>query len=218
MRETLVVLADTGLSVLDIEVMLLMPERDVRDFTPILEAAARLGAKHALTLIDIGDQKLATAKFAALCDLAAPFGIDCALESTAWLGVGSVQAARAVVEAAAKANGCLLLDPFHLFRGGGTTQDISSINPTRLRYAQFCDAPLAMPRRCRPFQKKRASNDCFPAKVDCRCANFCMPCRWVFRSVSKSRHGNSRTAWGRSGAPRARCAPPRQSLVAGERS
>ena len=59
LRETEARLRDTGLSVLDIEVMLLTPERDVRDFEAVFETGKRLGAQHALTLIDIGEHALA---------------------------------------------------------------------------------------------------------------------------------------------------------------
>jgi sugar phosphate isomerase/epimerase len=112
---------------------------------PVFEVAALLGAKHALTLIDIKDLPQAAERFAELCEVAAPFGLNCALEFTAWLGVGSVQAATAVVEAARQPNGGVMLDPFHLFRSGGRVADIGSIDPRWLRYAQFCDAPSEPP-------------------------------------------------------------------------
>ncbi|MFL9993795.1 sugar phosphate isomerase/epimerase [Paraburkholderia sediminicola] len=136
---------DTGLDVLDIEVMLLTPERDVKDFKRVFETAQRLGARNALTLIDIAERSLAVEKFAQLCELAALFDISCALEFAAWLGVGSIQAANAIVSEAAQANGALLLDPFHLIRSGGKVSDIAAINPARIRYAQFCDASATAP-------------------------------------------------------------------------
>jgi sugar phosphate isomerase/epimerase len=143
--ETEARLRDTGLAVLDIEVMLLTPGRDMQDFRRVFETAMRLGARNALTLIDIADRSLAVDKFAQLCELAAPFGISCALEFAAWLGVGSIQAANAVVSEAAQVNGALLLDPFHLIRSGAKVSDIEAIDPTRIRYAQFCDASATAP-------------------------------------------------------------------------
>lgn len=145
LRETEAILRDTGLEVLDIEVMSLTAERDVSDFLRVFETGARLGARHALTLIDIGDQPLAVEKYAALCEAAAPFGIACALEFAVWIGVGSIQKASAVVEKAAQPNGALLLDPFHLFRSGGTVADIRTLDAKLIRYAQFCDAPATAP-------------------------------------------------------------------------
>jgi sugar phosphate isomerase/epimerase len=138
-------LQDSGLELLDVEVMLLTAERDVHDFEPVFEVAAMLEARHALTLIDIADESLAAEKYAALCALAAPFGLNCALEFTAWIGVNSVQKAARIVERTGRRNGALLLDPFHLFRSGGTLADIANLDPKWLRYAQFCDAPATAP-------------------------------------------------------------------------
>nr|MBN3727444.1 sugar phosphate isomerase/epimerase [Burkholderia sp. Ac-20379] len=73
-------LRDTGLQVIDVEVLLLTPERDVRAFEPVFETAQRLGARHALTLIDIADAALAADRFARLCELAGRYGVCCALE------------------------------------------------------------------------------------------------------------------------------------------
>lgn len=157
-------LRDSGLEVLDIEVMLLTPDRDVRDFEPVFEAGTLLGAKHALTLIDIADAAQAADRFAALCELAAPFGLNCALEFAAWLGVGSVQKANAVVTAAAQPNGGVMLDPFHLFRSGGSVADVAGIDPSRLRYAQFCDAPLAPPPTIQAISEEARFERLFPGE------------------------------------------------------
>jgi sugar phosphate isomerase/epimerase len=145
LRETERRMRGSGVQLLDIEVMLLTPERDVREFAPVFEVGALLGAKHALTLIDIEDAEQAAAQFAQLCEVSAPFGVNCALEFAAWLGVGTVHAARAVVASAGQPNGGVMLDPFHLFRSGGSVADIASLDPDWLRYAQFCDAPAQAP-------------------------------------------------------------------------
>jgi sugar phosphate isomerase/epimerase len=145
LRETESRLRDTGLSVLDIEVLFLTVQRDVQDFKPVFETAARLGARYALTLIDIPDLAHASARFAELCELAAPFGLTCSLEFAAWLGVGTVQSALRVVETASQTNSAVLLDPFHLFRSGGSVSDIASIPANLLPYAQFCDASGVAP-------------------------------------------------------------------------
>jgi sugar phosphate isomerase/epimerase len=162
MRETEARLRDTGLRVLDIEVLLLTPERAVDDFEPVLQAGARLGAGHALVLIDIKERALAAAKFAQLCELAAPFGICCALEFAAWLGVGTLQEADAVLSAAAQPNGALLLDPFHLSRSGGGPADLASIDPARIRYAQFCDAAASVPATMPAISEEARYDRIFP--------------------------------------------------------
>jgi sugar phosphate isomerase/epimerase len=145
LRETEARLHDTGLVVLDVEVMRLSAGQDVQTLLPVLETGHRLGAKFALTLIDIADLSLAAAKFAELCALAAPLGITCVLEFAVWLGVGSIHAASAVIEQARQLNGALLLDPFHLFRSGGQVADIGAVHPRLIHYAQFCDASTIAP-------------------------------------------------------------------------
>jgi hypothetical protein len=54
----------------------------------------RPGAHNALTLIDMTEHSRAVDKFVQLCEPAAQFGISCALEFAAWLGVSSIPAAQ----------------------------------------------------------------------------------------------------------------------------
>jgi sugar phosphate isomerase/epimerase len=166
LRETEARLRDTGLTVLDIEVMLLTPERDVTDFLPVFETGERLGARYALTLIDIDDQSLAADKFTALCEAAAPFGISCALEFAAWIGVGSIQKANEVIRTASQPNGAILLDPFHLYRSGGKVADIAALDPKLIRYAQFCDAPAAAPATTAAISEEARFDRMLPGEGD----------------------------------------------------
>ncbi|OXC77345.1 sugar phosphate isomerase/epimerase family protein [Caballeronia sordidicola] len=164
LRETEARLHDTGLWVLDIEVMRLSAGQDVQALLPVLETGHRLGAKYALTLIDIADLSLAAAKFAELCALAAPLGITCVLEFAVWLGVGSIQAASVVIQQARRVNGALLLDPFHLFRSGGQVADISAVNPHLIHYAQFCDASATAPVTTAAISDEARFDRCLPGE------------------------------------------------------
>jgi sugar phosphate isomerase/epimerase len=164
LRETESRLRDTGLVVLDIEVMLLSAGRPVKEFLPVLETGRRLGAKYALTLIDIADVPAAAASFAELCELAAPLGMTCALEFAAWLGIGNIQAANAVIERAGQTNGALLLDPFHFFRSGGEVADIASVNSQRIHYAQFCDASAIAPATLAAISEEARFDRCLPGE------------------------------------------------------
>ena len=55
MRETKARLADTGVTVLDIELARMGPDSDARSYLPILEAGAELGAAHVLERRAAGD-------------------------------------------------------------------------------------------------------------------------------------------------------------------
>jgi sugar phosphate isomerase/epimerase len=164
LRETEARLRDTGSEVLDIEVMRLSAQQDVQALLPVLETGRRLGAKYALTLIDIADLSLAAEKFAELCALAAPLGIVCVLEFAVWLGVGSIQVASAVIERAGQVNGALLLDPFHLFRSGGQVADMTAVNPDLIHYAQFCDASATAPATTAAISEEARFDRCLPGE------------------------------------------------------
>ena len=98
-RATLERLADTGIEVLDIEILRLTPDADPRDFLPVLETGARLGARNALIAGNDPDEGRLTERFAALCELAAPLrhralpGTD-AVDRRAQLRAGRARAAQ----------------------------------------------------------------------------------------------------------------------------
>src|SRR5690242_7268179 len=71
MRETQAALADTGVEVLDVELARLAPDIEVASFTPMFEAAARLGAKHVIAQTPDAERARAIEKYARLCELAA---------------------------------------------------------------------------------------------------------------------------------------------------
>lgn len=136
-------LADTGLVALDIEVVRLGDEHDCGP--ALVEAGAALGARNILCISRIADAAETTARFAALCELAAPAGIRVCLEFMRFTSVPTLADAVAVVTAAAQPNGGVLVDTLHLFRSGGTLQDLAAVDPALLPYAQWCDAPAEPP-------------------------------------------------------------------------
>ena len=86
--------------------------------------------------------------FAALCDDAADRGRQVALEFPAMATIADLGAAWAVVRAAGRANGGLLIDNWHHQRGGGSFDDLLTIPPDRIMSVQLSDAdrdPLGPP-------------------------------------------------------------------------
>ena len=144
-RETLARLADTGITVLDIEILRLKPDVRVRDFLPVLETAARLGARNALVAGNDPDEARLTENLAALCDLAAPLGIAPCLEPMPWTDAKDFAQGARIVGNAARSNAGLLVDPIHFDRGGSTAGEIPSVARSWLRYVQLCDAPAERP-------------------------------------------------------------------------
>lgn len=146
LREIRARLADTGLSVWDVETFLITPDQPVRTLLPLLETAAALGARHMLCGSMITDPQEGAARFAELCDLAAPLGLSANLEFFApWTGSSDLPSALATVSAAGRANGKVLIDTLHAWRTGVTTEALRALPAERLAYAQICDAPQAAP-------------------------------------------------------------------------
>lgn len=145
MRDVAARLAATGIGVLDVEILRLKPDTDVLDFLPVLETAARLGARHALIAGNDPDEARLVDRFGALCDLAAPFGIAPSIEPMPWTDCRDFAQGARIVRAVNRPNAGLLIDPIHFDRGDSHAAEIGQVPPAWLRYAQLCDAPAARP-------------------------------------------------------------------------
>ncbi|QKZ07696.1 sugar phosphate isomerase/epimerase family protein [Pseudomonas eucalypticola] len=139
------VLAEEGMRVADIEFVELTPQVDIQALAPLLEAGADLGAASLTVSGDDREYSRLTDHYAALCQLAAGYGLRVELEFMRWRAVANLAQARQIVEGAGQANGGLLLDALHLFRSGGTVAMLQTIDPRWLRTVQLCDAPLLAP-------------------------------------------------------------------------
>jgi sugar phosphate isomerase/epimerase len=138
-------MAETGVGVLDVELVRLEPETDVTAYLPVFEAAAELGARHVLTQCDDPDAGRGADRYAALCRLAAPFGLSCDLEFIPWQQTRDLAAAAALVRAAGQPNAGVMVDSLHFARAGVGLHEIDACPPEWFRYIQLCDAPKAPP-------------------------------------------------------------------------
>jgi sugar phosphate isomerase/epimerase len=138
-------LRDTGVRVLDIEILRLRPDTDVRAYQPVLETGARLGAAHALVAGNDPERGRLIERFSALCVLAAPLGLTLALEPMPWTDVKAFADALSVVEASGQANAAVLVDAIHFDRAADSLAVLRGAPPERLRYLQLCDAPAERP-------------------------------------------------------------------------
>jgi len=144
-REVAAALAGTGIQVLDVEILRLRPDTDVRVFAPMLETGARLGARHVLVAGNDPDEARLTTRLAALCELAAPLRLSIYLEPMPWTDARDFTQAARIVANCAQANTGVLIDPIHFDRAGNHAAQIALLPPERLAYAQFCDAPAERP-------------------------------------------------------------------------
>jgi sugar phosphate isomerase/epimerase len=145
MRETQACLADTGVAVLDVELARLAPDVDVASFAPVLEAAARLGARHVIAQTPDAQRARATERFAQLCELARPFELSVDLEFVTWTDTPDLDSAAAIVSAARQPNGGILIDTLHFSRSGCSLEKLRALPRSWFRFAQVCDAPAKAP-------------------------------------------------------------------------
>lgn len=138
-RELRLRLDDTGLEVFDIEFVVLDAGFQPRSVLPVLEDAAALGAQRLSVCGQDSDRARLTDNFAALCAVAAEVGMSVDLENMGWRPVRSVADSLDVVQACGAANAGILIDALHLFRNGGTVEDVAAIPAGLVRHAQLCD-------------------------------------------------------------------------------
>jgi sugar phosphate isomerase/epimerase len=145
MRSLHAQLADSGLSVYDIEFVTIDGAFELERLKPVLESAAELGAKRISVCGDDPDRPRLAAAFADLCELAAGFGMGVDLEVMPWRQVGTIQDAVAVVRDSGWSNCGVLVDALHLARSGGDPVDLRALPRQAIRSAQLCDARAVRP-------------------------------------------------------------------------
>jgi sugar phosphate isomerase/epimerase len=138
-------MAETGVGVLDVELIKLLPDTDVRIFEPCMQAAAELGARHLLTQADDPEFNRVVEHYAQLCDLAAPYGLTCDVEFIPWITTADLASAGKLVRASGRPNGGLVIDSLHFSRAGCGLDELDQWPREWFHYVQLCDAPLAAP-------------------------------------------------------------------------
>lgn len=110
----------------------------------MLEAAEHLNVRH----LKIGPDMNATTwpiermveRFAGLCDRAAVAGTSIAIELMPWSNVTDLETAIAIVGGAGRTNGGLLLDIWHIARGGIPYSAVADIPAGLVHYVELNDA------------------------------------------------------------------------------
>jgi sugar phosphate isomerase/epimerase len=133
-------LADEGVAVYDVEFIPVLPDIEVASYAPMFDAAADLGARCVTVSGDDPDTARLAANLAALCELAARYGLRVDLEFMRWRHVGTLKQARAVVERVGSANLAILVDALHLARSGGRPDDLRALPEGMVQAVQLCDA------------------------------------------------------------------------------
>jgi sugar phosphate isomerase/epimerase len=103
--------------------------------------ADAFGARHLMLISGPASEPLdlLAERFAGVCDRAAQHGLRVGLECLPWTGVPDVGAGWRIVERAGRDNGGIVLDTWHLRRGGSTEEMIRAIPAERIVAIQISD-------------------------------------------------------------------------------
>jgi len=176
-RQTLRRLRDTGVGVLDIEILRLKPHTSCSDFEAVLEAGAEFGASEVLVAGNDPDDARLTDNFAELCDRAMAYGLRTHLEFMPWTDVPDLQKAVRIVGQAGRDSGGVLVDAFHFDRSGSRLDDLQQVEPSWLRYAQLCDVAGPRPADMAEILRQARNERRFPGDGDCDLSGLlrCLP-------------------------------------------
>ena len=141
-RETRARLDDSGLCILDVELIVLRPDFDRDAALRVLDAGHRLGARFAATLGYDADEQRLTDNFRWLCESAAERNLRPGLEFMKYSHVRTLQQAVRIVQSSDHPAGTVLVDALHLQRSGGTAAELALVPPELTPYGQLCDGQL----------------------------------------------------------------------------
>ncbi|MBU6394621.1 MAG: sugar phosphate isomerase/epimerase [Sphingomonadales bacterium] len=144
-REARAALADTGLPVVDVEVIWIQPGSDMALHKKVIDVGAELGAQNVLCVSSEPDMGKTAARLHELCVHAEGTGLRVALEFGIFTEVKNLTMALGVLHQVAHPLRALLIDPIHVDRSQSSIADIARIPRELLPYAQFCDAPAKRP-------------------------------------------------------------------------
>lgn len=136
-------LASSRLKLLDIYTYYLQPETKLDDFIPSLTLGAELGARYAVVQGADTDTVRLQRNFDGFCDIAAKLGLVTMIEFVPNRELATLQEAFRLVEASARQNAGICIDPLHLTRSGGTPEQVAAIDARYFPYIQFSDGVLS---------------------------------------------------------------------------
>lgn len=111
--------------------------------------AAAVGATYVIASPprEVADLRLGGQNYRELLELGREFGVKPAMEFLGFVdGVNQVKHAWEVITVADHPDSTVVLDPFHIFRGGGEIDDMRGIPGDKIAVFHFNDAPASPPR------------------------------------------------------------------------
>ncbi len=109
-----------------------------------LEIAAAVGAPHVIAGPPAGKACYETGArhYRELLELGEPFGVKPSMEFLGFVEqLNTIEDALEVMEKSGRSDATTILDPFHIFRGGGELESISRLHASQIAVSHFNDVP-----------------------------------------------------------------------------
>ena len=139
-RELKAAIDDSGIGILDLEVIRIKEDGPTLDPTGLFEAAEYLGARYVITTLEDPNPERRVASLALLAEQAAEYGVALSVEFMLFSAAPTLQDACEAVLAAGAPNVVVLADILHLTRSGGTPDDMLDYPARLFPYVQICGA------------------------------------------------------------------------------
>ena len=114
-----------------------------------MEQAVAVGAIHVIAGPPAGfaDHDQGARNYRELLELGLRIGVKPAMEFLGFVDdLNTIDSALEIITKAGHPDGTLVLDPFHIFRGGGSVESISKLKPEQIAICHFNDTPSQPPR------------------------------------------------------------------------
>jgi sugar phosphate isomerase/epimerase len=130
-----------------------------------MEQSAQLGSRYIIAGPPGGeaDYQLGASRYRELLELGKEIGVTPAMEFLGFVDqLNTIEDAISIIEGADHPLGCTVLDPFHIYRGGGTVESIAKLTQSQIAIAHFMDT-LDSPQREQQHDAHRAypGDGCF---------------------------------------------------------
>ena len=148
-REMIAAMRDSGVGIGLGEGFRVAPEIDARDSAADLDIMAELGAKriNAICMDEdmVSGSTAAGDQLGIIAEMAAARGMDFTMEFFPHTGITSLERALALVDYIGSGKARVLIDSTHLFRTGGTVEQVAALDPDVIGYCQLSDGRNAPP-------------------------------------------------------------------------
>jgi len=114
-----------------------------------MEQAEAVGATHIVAgpPRHTADRALGAKNYRELLEIGHEIGVKPAMEFLGFVeDINTIEDALQIITAAGHPDGTIVLDPFHIFRGGGSLESITQLGASQIAICHFNDAPAQPPR------------------------------------------------------------------------